>query len=193
MALASSLASVHVYFELTSDDEDDEVVTEAAAWKIVGGLCAAWAALFAALLLLIPKRFIRAFVSFETSREYVCYQFTKEGASDEQKMKIHNRNPKKWASIRDDVRAWHHANWERWEEEEKPDWFTPALKARIDDEFIPVAALARLNNRAAGGQRRRSSVGGSIREAVAGTVSTRERRRRGSGAGGQGGGQVVPV
>jgi hypothetical protein len=85
------------------------------------------------------------------------------------------------------VRAWHHANWDRWEED-AADWFTPVLVARIDDEFIPVAALARLN-RAAGGQRRRSSAGGSLREAVASTASTRERR---SSRGG-GGAQVVPL
>ena len=71
-------------------------------------------------------------------------------------------------------------------EEEAADWFTPALVARVDDEFIPAAALARLNNRA-GGERRRSSVGGSMREAVAGTASSRERRSsRGVGV------QVVP-
>jgi len=173
MALASSLASVYVYFALTPEDEVP--LPEAAAWKAVGGLCAAWIAGFTALLLLIPRRFIWAFFSFETSREWVCAQFTKEGASDESKMWLHGCDPKKWASIRDDVRVWHHANWDRWEEE-AADWFTPVLVARIDDEFIPVAALARMN-RAAGGRRRRSSVGGSIRETVASAASTRERRR----------------
>ena len=68
-------------------------------------------AAFSALLLLIPTRYVWAFFSFETSREWVCTQFfTKEGASDEAKMYIHSCAPKKWASIRDDVRVWHHAN-----------------------------------------------------------------------------------
>ena len=185
MALASSLASVYVYYKRTP--EDDFLLPEAVAWKAVGGLCAAWIAVFTATLLLIPRRFVWAFFSFETSREWVCNQFTKEGASDEAKMYIHSCAPKKWASIRDDVRVWHHANWDRLEEE-AADWFTPELVARIDDEFIPVAALVRLN-RAAGGHRRRSSVGGSLREAVASTASARERRS----ARDRGGARVAPA
>jgi hypothetical protein len=185
LALASSFASVYVYFELTPEDE--VLLDEAVAWKAVGSLCAAWIAVFAVFLLIIERRFIWAFFSFETSREWVCAYFTKEGASDESKMYIHSCAPKKWASIRDDVRVWHHANWDRWEEE-AADWFTPVLVARIDDEFIPVAALARMN-RAAGGRRRRSSVGGSLRVAVASTASTRERRS----ARDRGGARVAPA
>jgi hypothetical protein len=82
------------------------------------------------------------------------------------------------------VRVWHHANWDRWEEE-AADWFTPELVSRIDDEFIPVAALVRLN-RAAGGKRRRSSVGESLRESVASKASTRERRSSRGGGGAPG-------
>ncbi|GMI29285.1 hypothetical protein TeGR_g9733 [Tetraparma gracilis] len=182
LALVSSLASVSVYYELTP--EDAVLLPEAVAWKAVGGLCAAWITVFAAFLLLIQRRFIKNFFSFETSRELVCANFTKEGASDVAKLEIHIFDPKKWASIRDNVRVWHHANWDRLEEE-AADWFTPELVARIDDEFIPVAALVRLN-RAAGGHRRRSSTGGSLREAAA---SARER----SSGRDRGGARVAPA
>jgi hypothetical protein len=59
-------------------------------------------------------------------------------------------------SIRDDVKAWTLENWERWEEE-KPEWFSDAWKAKIDDDMIPPASLRRLNG--GGSQRRRSSLG----------------------------------
>jgi hypothetical protein len=41
-----------------------------------------------------------------------------------------------WDSIRDEILAFTHANWARWQAE-KPDWFTEQLIATIPDEFIP--------------------------------------------------------
>lgn len=84
-------------------------------------------------------------------------------------------NPKKWASIKPEVRAFTHANWARFEEEQPP-WFNPGFIAKVSDEMIPIEALARLN-RAAGGKRKRSSLGLSARGALTpSTASLRGRR-----------------
>ena len=47
-------------------------------------------------------------------------------------------------------------NWYRLEEE-KPEWWTEALKARIPNDMLPTPALAE-EERKFGGKRRRSSI-----------------------------------
>jgi hypothetical protein len=185
LSLVSSLASVQVYYAVTPKEE--VALPAGSAWAAVGVLSGAWVAVFAAFLLLIDSKLIGSFFSTETCREWVCKKFTDPGASDQAKMSIHEKNHKKWRSIRADVKAWTHDNWARFEEEQ-PAWFSPDFVARIDDEMIPRDALVRLN-RAAGGQRRRSSVGGSLREAAASTASARERGR----ARDRGGARVAPA
>jgi len=78
----------------------------------------------------------------------------------------------KWKHIREEVKEWTLANWERIEAE-SPEWFTPALKDQIDDDMIPAAVLRKIKM-AGGGSRRRSSMSqrlmgeGSTREAEGG-------------------------
>lgn len=61
-----------------------------------------------------------------------------------------------WSDIKEIVKAYTLSNWERWDLE-KPAWFDENFRASVGDEFIPPAALAKLNKMAAGGKRRRSS------------------------------------
>ena len=127
---------------------------EETAWLIVGRLCGAWLALFSLFLLLIIPSHRQSFYSMQTSREWVCSYFTKGGATDTSKMDIHTYRRAKWKSIRPQVKEWTRANWSRFKSE-KPDWFTPALIAQVDDDMIPDAELAALG----GGGRRKSSLG----------------------------------
>jgi hypothetical protein len=185
----SSLVSVFVYFAVTPAEET--VVTQSMAWRTVGGLCGAWIAVFCVFMAAIDSNYIGTFFSTDTGRDNSIKLF-REGPNDECKVKmLAEHNPKKWSSIRGEVKVWTHANWARFEEE-APTWFTPGLVAHIDDELIPIVALARLN-RAAGGHRRRSSLGGSVREAMTpSAASLRERssaRDRGEG----GGARVAPT
>ena len=50
---------------------------------------------------------------------------------------------------------WIMENWERWEEE-KPEWFCDAWKAKVDDDMIPADSLRKMKT---GQERRRSSLG----------------------------------
>ena len=61
------------------------------------------------------------------------------------------------ASVRDDVKVWVHANWYRWEEE-KPAWWTDAMKGSIPNDMLPAPALKE-EEKKGGGVRRRSSLG----------------------------------
>ena len=93
----------------------------------------------------------------ETSLQYTRAEFV--GAqTDEMKMSVFTACEGKWAHYKDEVRAFTHANWARWKEEQ-PGWFTEEVIQRVPDEFIPVAEVAALNAAARGGQRRRSSAG----------------------------------
>ena len=81
-----------------------------------------------------------------------------------------------WVSIEDKVKKWVGENWARWEEE-KPEWFTDAMKAKVPEEFIPTAGEARLREsvrrasvdaEAEGGHR--GALRASIRRANVGTT-----------------------
>ena len=60
-----------------------------------------------------------------------------------------------WKGIEDEVRDFTLANWERWEEE-KPEWWTQKLKARVPDRFMPVQSVVALGGV---GRERRGSAG----------------------------------
>ena len=79
------------------------------------------------------------------------------------------------ASVRDDVKEWVQANWYRWEEE-KPEWWTDAMKGSIPNDMLPAPALKE-EEKKGGGERRRSSlrdimaVGGGSAEVVVPALS----------------------
>jgi hypothetical protein len=88
--------------------------------------------------------------------------FTDQDAP-ELKMNILACNRLLWESdIGADVKAWTLENWERWEEE-KPEWFTPVIRATAPDEYIPPRFLVEL-----GGfnRERRGSAVLSVRESM---------------------------
>jgi hypothetical protein len=123
---------------------------------------------------MVKPDYRRLFYSTESGVEYFRAAFD-EAETDEVKMLVFVNNQVKWESIKDEVREFTHANWNRWKAEQ-PAWFTDGFVQRVPDEFIPVAELAALNASASGGKRRRSvSVVESVRESA-----RRESARRGS-------------
>ena len=152
LALAAPLVATWLYYASTASPA--VVMKEKTAWLIVGRLCGAWLALFSLFLLLIIPSHRQSFFSAETSRDWVCSYFTKENATHATRMEIHTLRRAKWKSIRPAVKTWTLANWSRLKSE-KPDWFTPALIAQVDDDMIPDDDLAALG----GSDRRKSSLG----------------------------------
>ena len=147
-------------------------MSESEAWMLVASLVGSVVGVALLFLLLINSKYRRTFYSTETSKEWLCSDFTKEGASDANKMSIHKRRRAKWKHIREEVKEWTLANWERIEAE-SPEWFNAALIAQVDDDMIPAATLRKMKM-SGGGSRRRSSMSqrlmgeGSTREAEVG-------------------------
>jgi hypothetical protein len=106
------------------------------------------------------------FYSTQTCKAMVCSSFTKEGATDASKMKIHTRRRRLWTHLKPDVKEWTLANWARFEREQ-PDFFTAAQIAQVDDDMIPPGSLEGLA-RAGGGRKRKSSVSERVLGAVTG-------------------------
>ena len=79
---------------------------------------------------------------------------------------IFERNVKHWKKdIGENVKAWVHERWESWMEE-KPEWLTDAIKAKIPIEYIPIKddkmEESKRRESVRMSQRRRSSLGGII-------------------------------
>ena len=83
-----------------------------------------------------------------TASQYTIYVF-KNGTSDHMKMDTFSLNPLYWVSIRNEVKEFSRANWDRWKTE-KPDWFTDNFIATIPDDFIPRVDMDRRRNSALG-------------------------------------------
>jgi hypothetical protein len=87
-----------------------------------------------------------------------------------------------WSSIEDEVKTWIWANWEKWENE-KPEWFDDAIRARVPLEYIPGAGDAKRRENV-----RRASVDAAAESGLVGALSTSIRR---ASVGGVDGGDII--
>jgi hypothetical protein len=172
------LASTKIFF--TSGESTVGNINETNTWAAVGSLSGAWVAVFMLFLLLMNPSHRCTFYSTETSKQWVCNFFTKEGATDEQKFMGISRRRALWDHLSEDVKEWTLANWVRFEREQ-PRWFIAGRIALVDDEFIPPDSLEG-RRRAGGSSRRRNSMS----ERLIGRLSMREEGEEGGGA------RVVP-
>ena len=72
------------------------------------------------------------------------------------------------SSIEKEVRKWVGENWARWEEE-KPEWLTDAMKAKVPVEFIPTTGEARRREsvrRASVDAEAEGGLGGALRASI---------------------------
>jgi hypothetical protein len=98
--------------------------------------------LFAVFFFNIKKKYWGTFVSLQRGKDLKTQLF-RDSADDAIKADtIFNNSKHHWESIEEQVRAWVETNWERWEEE-KPEWFDEAIRARVPVEYIPGAGDAR--------------------------------------------------
>ena len=152
ITLGVSFVVTKLYYASTADK--DTVMDEGLAWTFIGSMSGTWITVFGVYLANINAKYRCTFYSMQTSRQRVCNNFTKEGADDKCKMKIHAYRRLLWTSLRPQVKEWTLENWARFEQE-KPEWFTSGLIAQVEDEMIPMTALAALK---ADGERRKSSL-----------------------------------
>jgi hypothetical protein len=90
----------------------------------------------------IEKKYLGTFISLQRGKDGAIQRFREPG-DDQKKAKATFENSKHyWKSIAYEVRVWVETNWERWEEE-KPEWFNDAMKARVPVEYIPINGDAR--------------------------------------------------
>ena len=146
-----------VYFVLASAQEkesnspgsegtqDDAASAQSSApWFTVGSLWALVATLefffvlfFALFVLSINKRYIRTFFTTTTSKQFFVSHFL-DAKHDQSKLYIFTLHPSYYKSVREDVKLWVAANYNKWNEE-KPEWFTDRVKASIPLDMIPRA------------------------------------------------------
>jgi hypothetical protein len=153
------------------------------AWKVVGTLIPCTVVLFAVFFLSVERKYWGTFYSIQKGKELTMKGF-KEGNGDEVKAAHMAMSKHHWISIEHEVKAWVEANWERWEDE-KPNWFDDAMRARIPVEYIPEAGDARRRESV-----RRASVDAEAEGGIAGAVRASIRR---ASVGGADGGDIIAI
>jgi hypothetical protein len=139
---------------------------------------------FVVFFLSIERKYFGTFVSLQRGKDLTVKRF-RDSADDASKADtIFNNSKHHWESIEEQVRAWVESNWERWEEE-KPNWFDDATRARVPVEYIPGAGDARRRESV-----RRASVDAQDERGLAGTLRASIRR---ASVGGADGGDIIGV
>jgi hypothetical protein len=151
---------------------------------------------FAVFFLNIEKKYLYTFWSIQRGKDKTMAYFL-EGESDAIMFSVFKRSKHHWVSIEGEIKKWVGSNWAKWEEE-KPDWFTDVMKAKVPVEFIPGDGDARRRESV-----RRASVDSEAEGGLAGALRSSIRRASvGSADGGdiigEGGGRsnvssVVPI
>jgi hypothetical protein len=108
----------------------------------------------------------------------------RKGKNDAIKIQVFGCSRHHWVSIEGELRKWIRSNWAKWEEE-KPDWFTDVMKAKVPVDFIPADGDARRKESV-----RRASVDAEAEGGLAGAFRASIRR---ASVGGADGGDIVGV
>jgi hypothetical protein len=160
-AQASVLGAVYVYNLEMADVADTEKMAANTLWMMAITLVVVWCVVMAFFLVrIVTSTHRHTFWSSVSGRQCSQEYFTK-GATDQIKLEIFTCNMLLWESdIGSEVMEFTLQNWARWERD-KPSWFTPLVKARVPDEYIPKEFLASLGG---ANRMRRGSAIGSARE-----------------------------
>jgi hypothetical protein len=176
VAVVSPFLVVKLYFANAAAKNIKVVVSEKVAWSIVGLLSGMWLLSSLCFLKLMKKKYRKTFISAETGNEWAMSFFLK-GDTDAKRVKPLRINKNKWRKIRPEMKEFVLANWDKWDEE-RPEFFSDAFKARVDDDMVPAAELKK--QKVLGGGQRRSSLselmggGASVRESVRSMRSVRK-------------------
>jgi hypothetical protein len=129
--IASTVAYSRLY---AGDDKIDDAPLFTALAVLVG----TWAVALGTFLLSINRTHLSTFVSTETGAQFLRRRFDHFAGNDEQRMDIFTHHPSLWAPFAGVVQAWvaqQHATMS------VQPWFTPEVKARIPDDFLPPVPL----------------------------------------------------
>jgi hypothetical protein len=148
------------------------------AWKVLGIFIPSTVILFAVFFFSIEKKYWGTFYSLQRGKDLTIKSF-REGSDAGKTRYAFLTSKHHWKAIEGEVRAWVETNWERWEEE-KPEWFDDAMRARVPVDYI----------QGAGDARRRESVRRAIADAeaeggLAGALRASFRRASVGGADGE--------
>ena len=137
------------------------------------------------------------FFSSETGKGLTIKKYHNHQDEGKKADTVFNTSRHHWKAIEVEVKAWVEANWERWEEE-KPEWFGDAIRARVPVDYIPADGDARRRESV-----RRASVDAEAEGGLAGALTASIKRASVGGADGRdimgvGGGKgkvsnVVPI
>jgi hypothetical protein len=111
------------------------------AWNIAKYFLPSSIVCFAVFFFNIERKYWHTFWSATRGKDMTMAYFL-EGKSDAVKFEVMGNSRHHWVSIEEKVKKWVGENWARWEEE-KPEWFTDAMKAKVPVEFIPTSGEAR--------------------------------------------------
>jgi hypothetical protein len=148
-------------------DLAEEVVSF--AWTVVGIFIPCIVVLFAVFFLNTEKKYWGTFLSFQRGKDLTMKNF-REGSDAGKANYTFLTSKHHWKVNVKEVKAWVEANWHRWEEE-KPDWFDDAMRARVPVEYIPGAGDARKRESV-----RRASVDAEAEGGLAGALRASIRR-----------------
>jgi hypothetical protein len=129
--VASTVAYSRLY---AGDDKIDDAPLFTALAVLVG----TWAVALGTFLLSINRTHLSTFVSTETGAQFLRRRFDHFAGNDERRMEIFLNHPSLWAPFAGVVQAWvaqQHATMS------VQPWFTPEVKARIPDGFLPPVPL----------------------------------------------------
>jgi hypothetical protein len=103
---------------------------------VAAALVVTWGIAFYFFIKRINPEYLHTFFGTMTGAQYTVHLF-RTGGTEAVKAGIFSVSPLLWWSIRDEVKAWTLANWERWLKE-KPAWFTDGFISTVPTDFIPV-------------------------------------------------------
>jgi hypothetical protein len=138
---------------------------------------------FAVFFLNIERKYWHTFWNIQRGKDKTMAYFI-EGKKDAIMFSVFKRSKHHWVSIEGEIKKWVKLNWSKWEEE-KPEWFTDVLKARVPLDFTPADGDARKRESV-----RRASVDAEAKGGLAGTLRASIRR---ASVGGAYGGDIIGV
>jgi hypothetical protein len=128
-------------------------------------------------------KYLHTFWSTQRSKDMSMAYFL-EGENDAMKIVVFGSSRHHWVASEGEIKKWVELNWAKWEEE-KPEWFTDVMKAKVPVKFIPGDGDARRRESV-----RRASVDAEAEGGLAGAVRASIRR---ASVGGADGGDMIGV
>ena len=153
------------------------------AWKMVKNFSLSSGLCLVIFSLNIERKYGHTFWSTQRSKDMTMAYFL-EGENDKIKFEVFANSRHHWVSIEGEIEKWIGLNWLKWEEE-KPEWFTVVMKARVPVDFIPADGDARRRESV-----RRASVDAEAEGGLAGAMRASIRR---ASVGGADGGDIIEV